>query len=53
MYYEDHKAKYLEKIECRNCKKFISKINLNKHSLTTTHINNFNKVKIEKVEKKT
>ena len=52
-YYEDHKASYLEKVECKDCKKFISKINLNKHLLTTTHINNFNKVKIEKVDKKT
>ena len=27
-YYEDHKAEYLEKVECKDCKKFISKINL-------------------------
>jgi hypothetical protein len=47
-YYEDHKAEYLEKLECKDCKKFISKINLKRHVLTKTHINNFNKVKIEK-----
>ncbi len=34
-------------------KKLISKINLNKHLLTKTHINNFNKVKKEKVDIKT
>ncbi len=25
--YEDHKADYLEKVECNDCKKFISNIN--------------------------
>jgi hypothetical protein len=45
---------YLVKVECKDCKKFISKIiyNLKKHLLTKTHINNFNQVKIEKVDKK-
>jgi hypothetical protein len=44
-YYQDHKTDYLKKVECKDCKKFISKINLKKHLLTKTHFNNFNKVK--------
>jgi hypothetical protein len=48
-YYEDNKATYLEKVEC---KKMISKINLNKHLLTKSHLIIVNKVKIEKVDKK-
>jgi hypothetical protein len=51
-YYEDHKTTYLEKVECKDCKKMISKINLNKHLLTKSHLNIVNKVKIEKVDKK-
>ncbi len=39
----------MEKVECKDSKKIISKINLEKHLLTKTHINNFIKVKIEKI----
>ncbi len=33
-YYEDHKADCLEKVECKDCKKFISKIDLKKSLFT-------------------
>jgi hypothetical protein len=51
-YYQDNKATYLEKVECKDCKKLISKINLNKHLLTKSHLNIVNNIKIEKVDKK-
>jgi hypothetical protein len=53
-YYQDHKATYLEKVECKDCKKMISRIHFNKHLLliTKSHLNIVNKVKIEKFDKK-
>jgi hypothetical protein len=51
-YYLDHKATYLEKVECKDCKKMISRIHFNKHLLTKSHLNIVNKIKIEKVDKK-
>ena len=51
---KEQKQKYYQdnKVECKDCKKMISKINLNKHLLTKSHLNIVNKVKIEKVDKK-
>ncbi len=51
-YYLDHKTTYLEKVECKDCKKLISKINLKKHLLTKAHLNLLIKLKLKRLIKK-